>query len=211
MALIAPAVTRAGAFACASDKISGTDARKLAGAARKTAGALRLVKSSLTACIDPGHGRASYDAQPVSRMDGSVVRPQVICRRDTGPWSCELLRKRTVRIDITRGGSKQLHEFELPPWLEVGDARRLVQLAYELAPTLAGPQQCGWQPDEKASADAGKSAFNDGSLDAPGAREIIEQPDGVGVVVNSTLMKFVLSPDHNAWRFICWSGWIVVS
>jgi hypothetical protein len=214
LALAVPAMTRAGALECESRAIGAQDARKMMKVARRTAGSLRLVKSSLVACMNPGRGRAWYDAQPVPQLDGSVLRPHVVCHREEGPWSCEIQQKRTARIDVERDGRRLLYEFELPPWLEVDDARRLTKLAFELGPTLLNSQQCAWKTGSTNAGEGEQKAFSGASFDpadSPGSWKIVEEKYGVAVIFGTHIMTFVLSPDHNAWRFICWGDWIEVS
>jgi hypothetical protein len=205
LALGAPAMTRAGSLECESRDISAQDARKMTKAARRTAGSLRLLKSSLDACMNPGRGRAWYDAQPAPQLDGSVLHPRIVCHREDGPWSCEIQKTRSTRVDVERDGRKLVYELELPLWLEVDDARRLIRLAFELGPTVSSSQQCADK--------GGQRAFNNASFDladSPGSGKIVEQKDSVAVIFGTHIMKFVLSPDHNAWRFICWDNRIEV-
>jgi hypothetical protein len=199
LALAMPAMTRAGSLECESRDIGTQDVRKMTKVARRTAGSLRLVKSSLDACMNPGRSRAWYDTQPVPQLDGSVLHPRVVCHREVGPWSCEIRKTRTARSDVERDGRRLVYEFELPLWLEVDDARRLIRLAFELGPTLSSSQQCTHEGEQRAA-----SSTSVHFPDSPGPGKIVEQKDGVGVIFDRHTMKFVLSPDHNAWRFICW-------
>jgi hypothetical protein len=136
-----------------------------------------------------------------------------VCHREQGPWTCEVVKERTAKFELTFAGNTASHEFELPLWLEVDDARRLLAHASERWSTLINSQQCGWKPDPDKP-DEGQQKVADGvpfKPEWPGFKKIVDQPHSVLVIIDSTSMEFVLSPDHNDWRFVCWGGWVEVS
>jgi hypothetical protein len=106
---------------------------------------------------------------------------------------------------VERDGRRLVYELELPLWLEVDDARRLMRLAFELGPTVSSSQRCADAGEQRSSNSA---AFD--LADSPGPEKIVEQKDSVAVISRTHLMKFVLSPDHNAWRFVCWDDRVEV-
>lgn len=204
--LITPAA-HAGALKCSSHSIVATDERNAWRVARRAAGTSTLVKASLNVCMNPGSGRAWYDAKPEPQPDGSVLRPHVLCNRGRGAWACELSKPRTAKL----GG----HEFGLPADLDMEIARRLVARASEVAPGLLNSQECGWTPDSKKPDDGAKKVLGMAEVFEPYRdtywTQIDTEDDGrVSVNVDGFSISFARG-GRGEWEFTCWAQFVVVS
>jgi len=210
-----PAVTHAGMLECASHSISARDLASATAVARRVAGSSRLARSGRRVCMNPDRGRVWYEAVPEPQPDGSIVQPHILCTRERGPWGCEVLKDRTADIDVQHDGAKLTLKFQLPVDLDLGDARKIVAHAFEIAPSLLNSQECGWEPDPGNPDEGAKKAFKAGDFDPAKTtywKEIQPRPDGnLAVIFDGNGIEFSHSPGGPNWNFSCWNVWIVLA
>jgi hypothetical protein len=217
LVVVAVAPVHAGILNCRSHTIAGIDARNATGAATRMAGTSRLIKKSLSVCMNPGHGRAWFDAEPEPQADQSTLNISVLCERDRGPWRCEKLDKRTTLVDVERDGSRQTYLFDIPDEMSVDQARMLVRKAYQLAPHIEATQGCGYKPDAPWAAKEVEREVMDlrTAFAQPPSDDwhvVTDERDGsISVNVGSNLIHFRRATENAEWMFMCWDIEIVVT
>jgi hypothetical protein len=173
LCLVAAApLAHAGYRKCASDTITAPDAEKLHYAARRTAGASRIVDSSLDVCMNPNSGFATYDGEREPQADGSYLQPWVECSRRRAIWVCELNKNRMASVDVVRNGKTLPFEFGIFGDVGVETARKLVARAWETVPILEVRHMCDATPGdlENPATLAALNELKDAFLQAPPER-----------------------------------------
>jgi hypothetical protein len=201
---------------CASNRITAPDAARAFSSAKRAAGSLKVIKSSLGVCMNPGRGRAWLDAAPESQPDGSELRHALLCTRGTGPWGCELSTNRYATIDVDRAGTRRHVEMNLPKEFDIVLARRLVAHAFELGSGLKNSDECGASPvlPETTLTDQRLQEtydlFGGNVEDITGNIDVY--PDGsLAVIVNDFMIFFTPPVDGGDWQFKCWAEEVVVT
>jgi hypothetical protein len=201
---------------CASDTITAPDAQALHHAARRAAGASKLVDSSLWVCMNPNRAFASYDGEREPQPDGSFLQPWVDCVRGGAHWTCQLNKNRMSSVDVIRDGKAVPFEFGMFGDLDVDLARKLVARAIETAPTLEVRHMCDATPEDlnnPATRDALRELQQEFLQAAPNGRAWVEKkPDGrYSVSLIGPWLRMRRADVGDEWIVECWAFDIVVT
>jgi hypothetical protein len=206
----------AGVLKCASHTITGIDARNAMSAAVRAAGASHLDQTSLSVCMNPGVGRAWFTAAAEPQADESILQPHIDCERGSGRWRCEKSLTRTLIADVDRAGTTWKYEFRIPVEMSVGDARTVVQKAFDIAGQLVASQTCNYQASDRGNERLAdwltglRESFSRPPSD--GWDEVTVEQDGtIGVDVDFNAIYFRRGAGDTGWQFSCWNILIVVA
>jgi hypothetical protein len=210
------ATADAGRLKCTSRTMTSGDHAAMKREAKRAFGAHAIDWKSLHACMNPGTGRIWLQGVPEPQPDGSVHEPGATCRRDSGPWRCEVDVARRLLVTTDVGGSLRSFDLYLPLTFAVEDARRLLFRTIDLARKLSAQPVCGAAAGQASGLSADDMNWEAEVRQMPSEAtiqsSIYEENGTTSVSLNGLQFDFAgTAGDVDAREFKCWGESVMVT